>query len=235
MPGSSEASPGLPTTTTAAARTFVPVLEDVGVAAAPLPLLALPLPPAPPPARHFKSARPDVPQSVPRNCLMEGPRAEQRPEEGTEGTRERRGGRGNGGEEEGTERRTRERRGRRGNGREDEGTEGRTRERRRGGANGGEEELKPRKCSGTGHGRTATWRRPRSTSASSEDWPKASIRENYTCLPESPSQCLLSPPKLQYQFIAVPPPPRTGPSVPESAGPGACSGLNVGPSCPGRA
>ncbi|XP_058709149.1 uncharacterized protein LOC131586348 [Poecile atricapillus] len=146
MPGratgalSSEASPGLPTTTTAAARTFVPVLEDVGVAAAPLPLLALPLPPAPPPARHFKSARPDVPQSVPRNCLMEEPRAEQRPEEGTEGTRERRRGRATGG---------------------DEGTEGRRRERRRGGANGGEEELKPRKCSGTGHGRTATWRRPR--------------------------------------------------------------------------
>lgn len=40
----------------------------------PVPLPALPLPRAPPPPRNFKSARPDVPQRVTRNCVTAGPR-----------------------------------------------------------------------------------------------------------------------------------------------------------------
>ncbi|XP_053809337.1 uncharacterized protein LOC128793906 isoform X5 [Vidua chalybeata] len=81
------------------------------------------------------------------------------------------------------------------------------------------------------------WKIIQNASAASQDRPNSSVRENRTCHLACPCQCPLSLPQLHYPLIGgdMLPPPRTGPSVSESADPDVWPGLKVGPSCQGRA
>ncbi|CAN8185783.1 unnamed protein product, partial [Coccothraustes coccothraustes] len=82
------------------------------------------------------------------------------------------------------------------------------------------------------------WKRKQSTSAASQDRPKTSLWDNWTCHLASPCPCPLSLPRLHFQLIAgdsrLPPPPIAGPWLPKGAGPGVQPGQEVQPSCQGR-